>query len=299
MDYQKLVDELFTKQPHERSFAVMSGEKNALQSDEQIKKEVWDTIQSRIASKNRTENRSWFISGVAASISLFIVFTSILFFQFGHSTISLNTTTGSTLSYKIMDGADVTFNAMSTVRLGKPFSSYNRSASAFFEGEALFQLHGVNIEIPLSDNLKISSLDGKFNLFNRGGNVIISSLDAFVSVLFNGSLRVLSPGQNVFFNTADTALANFGLTPVKNFASWVRGEFFFENNTLDFVLSEFTRQFGVSVNTNLLGKYKLAESHFKRSDGWEISLASILGESGLIYVFHPEANQIEIRRGLI
>ena len=165
--------------------------------------------------------------------------------------------------------------------------------------EAMFTLDDELVEITLSDYASMSSSDGNFTVFNRNSVVMIKSLDAFVSIIFRGVNNVIAPGQSVNFNLANTVLGKIYPTTVKNFASWIRGEFYFENLTLRHALDEFRRQFGIEVTGNGLTDITLANAHFTKSQGWEKSLSSLLGSTGLRYEFNAETSKIEIKKGII
>lgn len=299
MDYQKLIDELFTKSPLNRSFTVLSADSDIQPStDDQIKRQVWDRIQNRLKKDDSAYRQSWYISRVAASFALLIVFTSILYFQFARITTNHVTSTGSVSEHLVADGIMVHLNAESSSSFSKPLSSFNRTIVSL-QGEVMFTLDDELVEITLSDYASMSSSDGNFTVFNRNSVVMIKSLDAFVSIIFRGVNNVIAPGQSVNFNLANTVLGKIYPTTVKNFASWIRGEFYFENLTLRHALDEFRRQFGIEVTGNGLTDITLANAHFTKSQGWEKSLSSLLGSTGLRYEFNAETSKIEIKKGII
>lgn len=299
MDYQKLIDELFTKSPLNRSFTVLSADSDIQPStDDQIKRQVWDRIQNRLKKDDSAYRQSWYISRVAASFALLIVFTSILYFQFARITTNHVTSTGSVSEHLVADGIMVHLNAESSSSFSKPLSSFNRTIVSL-QGEAMFTLDDELVEITLSDYASMSSSDGNFTVFNRNSVVMIKSLDAFVSIIFRGVNNVIAPGQSVNFNLANAVLGKIYPTTVKNFASWIRGEFYFENLTLRHALDEFRRQFGIEVTGNGLTDITLANAQFTKSQGWEKSLSSLLGSTGLRYEFNPETSKIEIKKGII
>ncbi len=299
MGYQKLIDELFNKPPLERSFTVLSADSDTSPgTDDQIKRQVWDRIQNRLKKDDCPQGQSWYISRIAASFAILIVFTGILYFQFARITTNQVTSTGSISQHSIDDRVFVRLNAQTASSFSKPLSSFNNPIISL-QGEALFTLNDELVEIQLSDYASLSSSDGNFTVFNRNSVVIINSLDAFVSVFFRGATSVIAPGQSVNFNLADAVLGKFYPTTIKYFASWVRGEFYFENLSLRHALDEFSRQFGIEVLGNSLTDVTLPNAHFTKSEGWERSLTSLLGSAGLRYELNAETSKIEVKKGII
>jgi transmembrane sensor len=148
---------------------------------------------------------------------------------------------GSRVEYRLPDGSDVHINSDSRITWDKNDFKNDRHIS--LEGEAFFN-------VPKGTPFTISARRGNIRVLGTSFNVY-SRTNAFKVSCLTGKVLVTTGDQSVTIIPGETAelkdndLMKFTDSKINSVASWIEGEFNFDNSPLTIVFDEMERQFNV------------------------------------------------------
>jgi ferric-dicitrate binding protein FerR (iron transport regulator) len=212
------------------------------------KNEAWSKLESSIKSEKPEKSRILKFNFtpillIAASIAL-IIGLWIGFEKWNYT--EFNTSAGKTLAMELPDGSLVILNAESQVSWNK--FRWKSSRVVYLKGEALFKVNkGSKFEVHTSQNT-VSVMGTKFNVFSRTGYFEVKCYEGKVAVDIKGaSPIILTRGKAVKKESANSATESFEIQESDS-SSWTKGEFYYNNASLNLVLDEISRQFNVRIN---------------------------------------------------
>lgn len=173
---------------------------------------------------------------------------AFIFISF-YALIALNEVTvevGNTAFAKVElpDRSMVHMNADSRLQYNKFLWNFNRKVS--FEGEGFFEIQkGEKFEI--HSTLGVTQILGtSFNIYSREGKYEVECLSGKVAVTSNATQKkvILLPGEGVVLNQSD--FQSYSLSSPTS-PTWLKGEFYFEEATVEDVISELERQFDLEI----------------------------------------------------
>lgn len=147
--------------------------------------------------------------------------------------------------YVLPDGSLVSLNSDSKVSYSKRDFGIERHIK--LKGEAFFNVKKGSPFIITTDKGSIKVLGTSFNVFVRdnsfrvnclSGKVLVSALDRSVTV---------NPGESAELSGRE--LTSFRDDRIEKLTGWMKGEFYFENSSMNLVLKEIERQFNVKFET--------------------------------------------------
>lgn len=203
------------------------------------KDELWAKIDAATEEEPAETSRSlWPWYAAAASVALVVAF--FLFFQQG-STVQIATANGETKRVELSDGTVVTLNAQSSLRYQ---SDEPRNVS--LSGEAFFEVtKGGDFMITTSQGT-VSVLGTSFTVLDRGTDyqVLCKTGRVKVDIPSTGFSEEITAGGKVV-KLKDKVLV--GEIEVDRVASWLSGELYFENASLQRVVEELERQYDIKI----------------------------------------------------
>lgn len=200
---------------------------------------------------------------VAASLVLLISLSFLFFYQTKTTYSSAN---AEIQQYQFPDSSLVVLNADSKVSYKK--FSWNKNRIVSLEGEAFFDVKHGREFIVETDEATIMVLGTTFNVYSRDGLFSVKCKTGRIVVkskLFESTDTLSS------MDALDIAVSKFDgakkySTTEINAASWINGEFYYNDVPLDDVLKELERQFNVQVNTSENIKTRHYSGYFRNDD---------------------------------
>jgi ferric-dicitrate binding protein FerR (iron transport regulator) len=146
---------------------------------------------------------------------------------------------------ELPDRSIVHMNADSRIAYNKFLWNFSRKVT--FEGEGFFEIQkGEKFEI-YSTLGTTQILGTSFNIYSRPGKYEVECLSGKVAVTSNSTQKKveLLPGDGVAINQSD--LQSYSISSPTS-PSWLNGEFYFEEENVEDVISELERQFDLEIS---------------------------------------------------
>ncbi|MEX2350135.1 MAG: FecR domain-containing protein [Flavobacteriaceae bacterium] len=145
-------------------------------------------------------------------------------------------------SFNLPDDSEVVLNAGSKVNYN--IGSWNKERVLSLEGEAFFDVaKGKKFDVETTQGI-VSVLGTQFNVQSRNNHFHVSCYEGLVRVSFNGEDIQLPAGNSVIIEDGNIVARQeiSGTQP-----GWMFDESTFENMTLENVVAEMERQYGVDI----------------------------------------------------
>ncbi len=215
---------------------------------------AWEKVDSSIESRQlrlrRMKNLAYAVSGMAASLLIFLALTFYTdLFSISESKIALSTTYGSRSEVILPDGSLVKLNAGSSLEYH--FDQLSKTRSVDFSGEAFFEVakNKQPFVITTPDGLKVKVLGTKFNLsaYPEDQLVQTSLVEGKVEMSTGeaGQL-VLSPGQIASLDKQSGKL-EFTSGEVSHQVGWTQDKLYMDNMSLQEVCIRLERWYDVDI----------------------------------------------------
>jgi transmembrane sensor len=249
-------------------------------SGQSSKEEAWQKLELSIKLKKTTSPaiKSFSIGNMmlaAASIA-FILAAWVGFEHWNNKSIS--TGLRQMLAVNLPDGSQVTLNAASTLSW-KSFG-WKKVRTVHLEGEALFKVRKGNKFEVKNHNHCITVLGTEFNVYSRENYFEVKCFKGKVSVSVTGEKPIVIDRGNAIKREPDSKHSELYKLTVTDSASWINGEFYFNNTSLKYVFDEIQRQFNVQIQyTDKDRRY----SGFFRNTSIDSALNNVCLPMGLKY----------------
>lgn len=200
----------------------------------------WDEVSARIYSQEEAKVRPIWPKVVAMAASIALLAGAFFLFQNQDTVVSTGLAQQKTIS--LPDGSKVLMNASSTLSYDADDFLENRELK--LEGEAFFEVEKGSSFIVLSPQGAVQVLGTSFNVLDREGVFEIACKTGRVAVESGSDKHILTPGLCI---KSDGGALSKPMADDTN-DSWTRGEFYFQDDRLQFVLEELERQFAVEID---------------------------------------------------
>lgn len=200
---------------------------------------LWAKIDATTEEEPAETSRSlWPWYAAAASVALVVAF--FLFFQQG-STVQIATANGETKRIELSDGTVVTLNSQSALSYS---SDDPRSIS--LSGEAFFEVTKGGDFIITTSQGTVSVLGTSFTVLDRGTDyqVLCKTGRVKVDIPSTDFSEEITAGDKVVKIENEVLV---GEIEVDQVASWLSGELYFENASLERVVGELERQYDIKI----------------------------------------------------
>ncbi len=154
--------------------------------------------------------------------------------------------------YKLPDGSLVKINSGSKISFDKKDFMLDRRLN--LEGEAYFEITKGDNFIISTKQADIKILGTTLNVLSRNDEFKVSCLTGKILVSDKSTSVTIEPGESAILK--GSRLINYQDKNINMSNSWVTGEFYFENASLNLVFKEMERQFNVNFEfRNIDDKY--------------------------------------------
>jgi len=224
----------------------------------------------------------------AASI---VVLISVVYIVYWMNEINLSVPKASQLTQELPDGSTVELNADSRISYNKLFWPFHRKIS--FNGEGFFNVKKGNKFTVISDNGTTQVLGTSFNIYSRAQEYIVECFSGRVNVSYAGftTENILTAGKGIKLDK-DRNINIFNLDQVDR-NDWRNGEFYFDNEYLNKVFEELSRQFDINIQLEENIEHLKYSGYFNNKE-LEIALKMICEPLDLKYIIYN--NIIEIKK---
>lgn len=162
--------------------------------------------------------------------------------------IDRHTRVGEKLTLSMPDGSRITLNGESTIYFDEGYGKSNRTVRLI--GEAFFDVFSDTI-LPfevITNQVFTRAIGTSFNVFSRDGQLRVALTSGRISVTDSMDSVMLSPGQLVALKSNGTeegfSINQFNTLEV---TGWKEGKLYFDRKTLETVLSDLARWYGVEL----------------------------------------------------
>lgn len=213
-------------------------------------KKVDTNIESRQLRLRRLKNLAYTVSGMAASLLIFLALTFYTgLFSSSESKIALTTTYGSRSEVILPDGSLVKLNAGSNLEYH--FDQLSKTRSVDFSGEAFFEVAKSKqpFVITTPDGIKVKVLGTKFNIsaYSEDHLVQTSLVEGKVEMSTGDAGQlVLSPGQIASFDKQANKL-EYITGEVSHQVGWTQNKLYMDNMSLQEVCIRLERWYDVDI----------------------------------------------------
>lgn len=185
---------------------------------------------------------------------------------------TITTPRGGQYQLILADGSKVWLNAESSLTFPTSFPGKERRVT--LTGEGYFEI-AHNAEKPFyvsAQEMQVHVLGTHFNInaYNDEGSTKTTLLEGSVRISAGGQLAVLKPGQQSDLKGGKIKV-NQGVN-INAVTAWVRGDFYFDNNSLQEVMRQIARWYDVNVQYNGEASGRTFSGAIKRS----LSLAQVM-----------------------
>jgi len=224
-----------------------------------------NTVLMHINSEQRSKNWLRPVLRIAAILALsFSVYYYTTTLDTNISTLAAQKT-----EIQLPDASQVSLNASSIITYNKSEWKTNRDIS--LEGEAFFKVtKGSKFKVNTSAGT-VTVLGTQFNIKQRNNYFEVVCYEGSVKVTHNTNIVILKPG-NSFLLIDGKTIAKEKETSLN--PSWINNESTFKSMPFSYVLSEFERQYNVTINPQDIDLKQLFTGSFVHNNK-ELALKSI------------------------
>ncbi|HZV70558.1 MAG TPA: FecR domain-containing protein [Saprospiraceae bacterium] len=227
-----------------RHIVQMISVRSAPSMNADVKKQLWNSIQSDISGKKRNFKRRSLI--IRWSIAAAAVIGILFWYNASSGIQNIIVDPGVTADITLPESSVVTVNAGSTIRYNEKHFTAERKIR--MEGEAFFKVSPGSKFTVITPQGTVTVVGTSFNVIARPGRFEVSCFTGKVRVEQdpNDKVEIVS-GQGCYASGMKEKLQLKTFDPSTSTPDWTRGKFTFENLPLSMVVSELERQYGVRV----------------------------------------------------
>lgn len=252
------------------------------------KTEAWNDLLDRI-NEEATDTQKVFTPAKRSNRWLIWVASAAAIFLVGYFSLKntpqpsfYNTEATVSIIQTLPDNSVVTLNANSEVSYIQ--KNWENNRTIHLEGEAFFDVtEGTRFTV-VTDIGKVEVLGTSFNIFAREEGLEVACATGSVAVEAGGKELILKPGNKAIFEINESK-GSLKSVPVKidEIGSWRSGDFYYELTSLQKVIDEMERQFGIEINVFTDISQRFYSGYFSNSDLKE-ALQLVFVPMGLTYV---------------
>ncbi len=208
------------------------------------------SFEKRNLLQNRLKNIAFIVSGMAASLLIFMALNFYTdFFNASGNTVSMSTTYGSRSEVVLPDGSIVKLNAGSTLEYHYDNSQQSRQVK--FSGEGFFEVAKSSkpFIIHTPEGIDVKVLGTKFNLssYPEDDYIQTSLVEGSVEMSHSGTAKlILKPGQIANFDKSKIEL-NYQHGEVVQNLGWMQNKLYMDNMSLQEVCIRLHRWYDVKI----------------------------------------------------
>jgi transmembrane sensor len=206
------------------------------------KEQVWAKLAKKKSAKEKKTLQLFNYRNLLKYAAVFVLLLAGYFYVTNLDT-SISADLAEKRSFNLPDNSEVVLNAGSKVNYNK--NSWNKERVLSLEGEAFFNVaNGKKFAVETAQGI-VSVLGTEFNVQSRNNHFHVSCYEGLVRVSFNGEDIQLPAGNSVIIEHG-RIVARQEISGTK--PGWMLNESSFENMTLENVVAEMERQYGVTIS---------------------------------------------------
>ena len=213
--------------------------------DNTTKTALWKKIDDATisGSSGSMSRRIFMISGVAVAAAVLLLMYSV--FSKPSGAIDIITEIGGQEVVSLPDNSTIKLNAVSRVQYDK--AKFKSERSLKLEGEAFFNVQKGSTFTVVTDQGSVEVLGTSFNVYSRDDSLAVSCYTGRVRVTKGSEEAILTAGESVAFTNIATQLNKDKFEIKEDNPSWTKGMFTFENQKLETVFKELSRQYNIEI----------------------------------------------------
>jgi len=251
-----------------------------------IQEELNSALQNINTSKNKSKTH-WLRPVLRIAAILAISF-SVYYYTTTLDT-NINTLAAQKTTIELPDASNVSLNAKSKLVYNK--SRWDKNRDVILEGEAFFKVAKGSTFNVKTKNGVVTVLGTEFNVKQRDNYFEVICYEGSVKVTHNSDIVILNPG-NSFLKIDGKLIAREKETSLN--PSWINNESYFKSMPFEYVISEFERQYNVSINPQNIDLKQLFTGSFSHNN-LEVALKEITLPLDVTYNFKNKTT-IELSR---
>jgi len=256
---------------------------------------LMQSIEHESIKKTKVVSISPLIIRLSIAATLIILFT-LATLSYKYSTLEFLSQKGSISNIVLPDSSTVILNADSRIEYRR--FGWLSKREIKLNGEAYFSVkHGNRFSVLTEFNKNIIVTGTKFNVFARGSH--------FEVKCFEGSVRVetpktkpitLSKGKGVDISINIEFLQQVELDSTTMNPKWISGDFYFNNQPLNEVLDELSRQFNVNISIQGFKPEDRNYTGFFKNRNLTQALDLVCIPMGLTYQISSDSTSVLIKK---
>ena len=283
-------DPAFNELSDDKLFAMLSHLKVPPSSLD--KDAAWDNLMVGVRREQRWERIKVGITRWGVAAFILIIATSIII-EWQFSTKKYNVPHGKIAYATLPDSSRITLNA-GTILKRKDYGFVNKR-EVVLEGEALFDVKPSTIGfVVLAGEHKVIVLGTKFNVYYRNGVLEVKCISGEVEVTVNQvGTQVLRAGRGLYYSPELTTFKEVRFESNRS-APWTKGEFYFNQASLNLVFEELERQFNIVIKAEDFNPSQRLYTGYFTKESFMNALDLVCIPMDLVYEIDRQAGVIRI-----
>ena len=236
----------------------------------------------------KTESKTHWLRPVLRIAAILAISFSVYYYTTTLDT-NINTLAAQKTTIELPDASNVSLNAKSKLVYNK--SRWDKNRDVILEGEAFFKVAKGSTFNVKTKNGVVTVLGTEFNVKQRDNYFEVICYEGSVKVTHNSDIVILNPG-NSFLKIDGKLIAREKETSLN--PSWINNESYFKSMPFEYVISEFERQYNVSINPQNIDLKQLFTGSFSHNN-LEVALKEITLPLDVTYNFKNKTT-IELSR---
>lgn len=217
-----------------------------------------ESLLQKIETKNHTKN-TWLkpLVGVAAAVTIFFA----VFYINSLQLTNINTLASEKTKVLLPDNSNATLNALTSITYNK--NKWTNDREVNLEGEAFFKVaKGSKFDVKTKDGV-VSVLGTEFNVKQRDNIFEVICYEGLVAVSHNNKFIKLKPGDSYLVIDGKVIAREKDSQPTPQ---WLANVSYFKSMPFKEVISEFERQYNVTIMANNIDKTSLFTGSFNHNN---------------------------------
>lgn len=263
------------------------------------KEAVWENLMQSIevdtAKQEKviplfSSKKVWY--SVAATI---IVLVTVASLTYRLSSIELINPKGQTANLTLPDSSTVTLNSDSKIEYRRFGWLSNREIE--LDGEAYFSVkHGSRFSVNTQLNRKVIVTGTKFNVMARGEQFEVKCFEGSVTIQTTKSKSIpIVKGTSFTINKSGETTSTITVDSFEA-PTWIKGEYFFNNTSLNLVIDELSRQYNVDINVIGFNPSEKNYTGFFKRNKLQNALDLICIPMDLTYTISTDSTSVTIKK---
>lgn len=245
----------------------LSNSLKAFKAPEFDSSETFEGIKNTIQTPQVKHSNNW-TKQLLRIAAIFVISFSVYYYTTTIDT-NISTVVAEKTSIELPDASLVTINSLTEISFNK--KNWNTKRTVKLNGEAYFKVaKGEKFDVETSSGT-VSVLGTQFNVKHRDNLFEVVCYEGSVNVNVNNTDEILKPGDS--FLILDGEIIATEKEKIDN-PSWINNQSYFKSMPLNYVISEFERQYDIKIESRHIDTKQVYTGSFVH-DNMELALKSI------------------------